>query len=158
MSCEVCGYSESYFEPLLGINFCASAECWRLHLEKACTALQPVCKDCGSIHCSPRIDEEYQPIGHYCDECIKRWYEANSMPSYYCQKHREPDGFGECSQCKPIDFLYGGPIVVCEQCHKQVVLIDGGNCTGFAGGQVYFEHLSCGHSWVDESADIAAAY
>ena len=41
----------------------------------------------------------------------------------------------------------------CEECGETVTAVEEGSTPGFTGARTYWANLSCGHQWVDVSAD-----
>jgi hypothetical protein len=124
-----------------------------------CTALQIRCQnpECKTpLLATPRYVpdsslETYVFAFFACDTCFALKQgppEHQGMPEY-CGKCQSFFGWEPC-KCR-IDYLYGGPIVVCDQCHKQTVWLDSRSGTGFAGGSIHLDTFSCGHNIMDES-------
>lgn len=49
------------------------------------------------------------------------------------------------------------PTMACPRCRGEQEVVTRGIARGFAGGPVVYAELACGHSWMDESGDVAAA-
>jgi hypothetical protein len=106
-----------------------------------------------------RHTEEGDTIAFVCNECWLLRHGPYEIPTHimpqFCSKCQTYYGWDEC-KCR-IEFLYGGPIVICTTCHKQTVWLSSVSGTGFAGGRIYLDTFSCGHNIMDESDDMRAA-
>lgn len=122
------------------------------------TALQIVCKNPG---CSQPLTctgpSLYYNEGEFiCDQCRFLWHGPIENP-HICRKCGKDEGWSVCECYTKKEFIYGGPLVICETCHKQTVWIDSISGTGFAGGMIYLDRFSCGHNIMDEEDDLMAA-
>lgn len=124
-----------------------------------CTKLSIRCQNptCQQpLTATPRYSPYNNDIQFYaCDPCIAIKHGPHETP-YLCRDCRQDER--GCICYEKIEFLYGGPLVICPQCLKQTVWLKSITGTGFAGGQIYLDTFSCGHNIMDESADMAAAY
>lgn len=156
--CPACNYDETYYEPKLNSYFCGSHDCWRILVERSQNAIGPRCANPECRHpwmATARYSEYGDPLFYACDECLANRPTVEEIP-YICRDCRHDVRGCTCMETK--EFMYGGPVVICDTCHKQTVWLTSQTGTGFAGGRIYFDTFYCGHNIMDESDDMAAAY
>lgn len=164
-NCPVCNYDEVFFDKNLMSYTCGSHHCFVVLKTKLSVSIQP---RCGNPECKqPHTASGRYPYHYYCNNGygVPAYYACNECNAMYHGPEEHPNICRDCGQdirgcscSEKVEFLYGGPLVVCERCCKQSVWLGSSSGTGFAGGQIYLDRFSCGHDVLDESNDILAAY